>query len=176
MKKLTNIVKSGVVYQIGPVTSAEITQMQTDINSVSAATTAHTTAITSIETSLQNIYTKSETDAAISSAMSEIDTDIFVITNALPTTGIQENKIYIIPETGQTGTSNVYTEYAYVNNAWEIIGKFQADTDLSGYYTAAQVDSLLAALDKAVMLTQAQYNAIQSPDATKLYFIYEETV
>lgn len=176
MKKLTNIVKAGVVYQIGPVTQAEITQMQTDISSVSASTTANTTAITSIQTSLQNIYTKSETDSAIASALSEFDTDIFVIVNELPTTGIQDNKIYVVPSTGDTGATNIYIEYAYVNNAWEKIGEFKADTDLSGYYTSTQVDSLLAALDKAWFGTEAQYNQIQSPDATKLYFIYVETV
>lgn len=176
MKKIVNLVKNGVSYQIGPVTQAEINQMVSDISSVSAATTAHTTAITSIQTSLQNVYTKSETDAAISSAVSEIDTDIFVITNALPTTDINPNKVYIVPSTGDTGATNIYTEYVYVNNAWEKIGEFKADTDLSGYYTSTQVDSLLAALDKAWFGTQAQYNALSSTDATKLYFIYEETI
>lgn len=176
MKKIVNLVKNGVSYQIGPVTQAEINQMVSDISSVSATTTAHTTAITSIQTSLQNVYTKSETDAAITSAVSEIDTEIFVITNALPTTDINPNKVYIVPSTGDTGATNIYTEYVYVNNAWEKIGEFKADTDLSGYYTSAQVDSLLAALDKAWFGTQAQYSALSSTDATKLYFIYEETV
>lgn len=177
MKKIVNLVKNGVSYQIGPVTQAEINQMVSDISSVSAATTAHTTAITSIQSSLQNVYTKSETDAAISSAVSEIDTEIFVITNALPTTDINPNKIYVVPS-AETGATNIYTEYMYdeANSEWEIIGQFKADTDLSGYYTSAQVDSLLAALDKAWFGTQSQYNALSSTDATKLYFIYEETV
>lgn len=178
MKKIVNLVKNGQVYQIGPVTQAEIAQMQTDISSVSASTTANTSAISSIQTSLANVYTKSETDAHISSAISEIDTEIFVITNALPTTDINPNKIYVVPSTGDTGATNIYTEYLYDedNASWEKIGEFKSDVDLSGYYTAVQVDSLLAALDKSWFGTQAQYNALSSTDATKLYFIYEESL
>lgn len=177
MKKIVNLVKNGVSYQVGPVTQAEINQMVSDISSVSAATTANTTAITSIQTSLANVYTKSETDAHISSAVSEIDTEIFIITEQLPTTGIQTNKIYVVPSS-ETGATNIYTEYLYDedNSSWEKIGEFKADTDLSGYYTSTQVDNLLAALDKAWFGTQAQYDLIQSPDSTKLYFIYTESV
>ena len=185
MKKLVNLVKNGVTYQVGAVSqsdfnslSGRVSSAETDISTISASTTANTAAITGIQQSLTNIYTKAETDSAITSAISEIDNEIFVITNALPTTGIQTNKIYVVPNTGDTGATNIYIEYLYDedNSSWEIIGQFKADTDLSGYYTSTQVDSLLAALDKSWFGTQAQYNQIPSSglSSTVVYCIYEE--
>lgn len=65
--------------------------------------------------------------------LGNLDTSLYIIPtdNKLPTTGIKTNKIYLIKET--SGTDNVYTEYIYVNNAWEKLGQFKADVDLTPY-------------------------------------------
>ena len=65
--------------------------------------------------------------------LGNLDTSLYIIPsdNKLPTTGIKTNKIYLIKET--SGTNNVYTEYIYVNSAWEKLGQFKADVDLTPY-------------------------------------------
>lgn len=183
MKKIVNLVKNGTVYQVGAVTDAEISQIKTDISSVSATTTAHTTAITSIQSSLSNIYTKSETDAKIASAISEVDTEIFVFASVLPTTDINPNKIYVIPASAsESGVNNSYIEYVYdeTNSKWEEIGRFKADVDLSGYSTTAEMNAAIASAinssDKNWVGLQSQYDAISPKDATVAYWIYEESV
>lgn len=54
------------------------------------------------------------------------------VVQTLPTQDIDENTIYLVPK--QTaGTQNVYDEYMYINNAWELIG--DTEVDLSNYQT-----------------------------------------
>lgn len=72
-----------------------------------------------------------------------IDLSLFVIpaNNTLPTNpaDINPNKIYLIQQAPGAGTfpgsnnGNIYIEYLYVNNAWEKIGEYKADVNLSGY-------------------------------------------
>ena len=72
-----------------------------------------------------------------------IDLSLFVIpaNNTLPTdpADIDPNKIYLIQQAPGVGTfpgsnnGNIYIEYLYVNNAWEKIGEYKADVNLSGY-------------------------------------------
>lgn len=51
------------------------------------------------------------------------------VAQELPTTG-EENVLYLVPKT-TTGTNNVFEEYLYINNNWELIGT--TDIDLSNY-------------------------------------------
>ena len=62
------------------------------------------------------------------------------IVASLPTTDIDPNTIYMILS-GTSATENVYNEFMYVNNAWELIGT--SATDLTNYYTKAEVDGKL---------------------------------
>ena len=72
------------------------------------------------------------------------------IVASLPITDIDPNTIYMILS-GTSATENVYNEYMYVNNAWELIGT--SATDLTNYYTKAEVDGklLLKANDSDVV-------------------------
>lgn len=67
------------------------------------------------------------------SQLGNVDVDIFMIVNELPTENIKNNKIYCIKDTTSTDKNNTYIEYAYINNAWEKVGEFKAEPDLSGY-------------------------------------------
>ena len=67
------------------------------------------------------------------SQLGNVDIDIFMIVNELPTENIKNNKIYCIKDTSSTAQDNGYIEYAYINNKWEKIGEFQAEPNLSGY-------------------------------------------
>lgn len=67
------------------------------------------------------------------SQLGNVDVDIFMIVNELPTENIKNNKIYCVKDTESTDENNTYIEYAYINNAWEKVGEFKADPDLSQY-------------------------------------------
>ena len=67
------------------------------------------------------------------SQLRNVDVDIFMIVNELPTENIKNNKIYCVKDTESTDDNNTYIEYAYINEAWEKVGEFQAEPDLSGY-------------------------------------------
>lgn len=72
------------------------------------------------------------------------------IVESLPTTDINPNTIYMILS-GTSATENVYNEFMYVNNAWELIGT--SATDLTNYYTKAEVDGKLLLKANASDLT-----------------------
>lgn len=63
-----------------------------------------------------------------------IDLSLYIIpaNNTLPTTGIDTKKIYLIRNTTPSGT-NLYTEYMYVNDAWEELGKYRAEIPIQDY-------------------------------------------
>lgn len=70
---------------------------------------------------LTGIATKSYVDTAITTALSGISSFSFEIVQSLPVADISTSKIYLVAK-NTSGTNQIYTEYAYVNNAWEIIG------------------------------------------------------
>lgn len=53
------------------------------------------------------------------------------------------NIIYLVPEQ-QTGGTNQFMEYIWVNNAWEELGPLPEEIDLSDYYNKSEVNALLA--------------------------------
>ena len=63
-----------------------------------------------------------------------IDLSLYIIpaNNTLPTTGIDTKKIYLIRNATPSGT-NLYTEYMYVNGAWEELGKYRAEIPIQDY-------------------------------------------
>ena len=56
---------------------------------------------------------------------------------------IQDNTIYMVLTSDDP--QNIYDEYLYLNGAWERIGS--TAVDWSGYYSKAEVDAKLAALE-----------------------------
>ena len=95
-------------------------------------------AINELLSSLSNFYTKAQVDSLIG-AVSALNIEIV---QALPTTDIDNHTIYFVPK-NPAQTDNIYDEYMYINNAWELIGTTQVD--LSNFYTKSEVDTLLAA-------------------------------
>ena len=141
---------------------------------------------TDLEQALESYYTSDEVDDMLENI------DMFEIVQELPVTG-KTNKIYVTPTTGETEQGNVFTEWAYINDKWEEIGKFHPEVDLSGYALKSEVqavhDKLIedeettaAALTdlktemaeaglKKVTLTQAQYDALETKDDKTIYII-----
>lgn len=84
-----------------------------------------------------------------------IDLSLYKIVNSLPTTNIDVNKIYLVlSEAESSSNGNVYTEYIYVNNKWEEIGKYKAKVDLTNYVTFGDV----ANSSNNGLMTPGQYN------------------
>ncbi len=83
-----------------------------------------------------------------------IDLSLFKVVSALPTSGVDANKIYLVAKDGAP-EGNIYTEYMYINGKWEKIGEFSAAVDLTPYAKTADVNAALAAkADSATMTTE----------------------
>lgn len=61
------------------------------------------------------------------------------VVDELPTTNISKTTIYLL-RTGDE-EDNMYSEYIYVNDDWELLGTQKLD--LSNYYTKQEIDTML---------------------------------
>lgn len=72
-----------------------------------------------------------------------LDLSPFKVVEELPTSDI-ENKIYLLLDpNGQVG-KNEYIEYLWVNDHWEIVGKYTATIDLTNYLKSADAERIYA--------------------------------
>ena len=112
----------------GTMTDAEVQQA---INDLTQDVTNLGTNLDAVETSLTNVYTKTETDSAIATAIAAVDHLSREIVETLPeNANANKNVIYMVRREDGTG-QDVYNEYMYINGAWEIIG--DTSVDLTGY-------------------------------------------
>lgn len=97
---------------------------------------------TEIEQYLADYYTKTETDSAITTAISTALASVWVLkgrvntVNDLPSSGNKVGDVYMVG----LETDLNKPEYYWTGTAWEFFGQ---TVDLSAYYTKTQVDSLL---------------------------------
>ena len=82
-------------------------------------------------------------NTAIATAIGNIHSFDVQVVQTLPTSNIEDHTIYFVPKQGTT--NDVYEEYLYINNAWELIGSTQVD--LTGYATQSYVNNALAAAE-----------------------------
>lgn len=75
--------------------------------------------------------------------LGNIDTQIALVVDKLPTTDIKTNKIYLVRK-NETGKDNAYIEYVYINNSWEKFGEYTPSIDLSEYSLKSQTVSQAA--------------------------------
>ena len=108
--------------------------------------------ITRTVNNLTNYYLKAETysKTEVDDLLSAVASLTLEIVEELPTTDISTTTIYLVPVQGAT---NVYMQYAYINNNWTQLGTSQVD--LSNYYTKAQIDLLLAGKQNTLTLDNA---------------------
>lgn len=117
---------------------------QNDEQTITGRKTFSTLPETSIApTENYHIVNKKYVDDAITAAIAEIDITDREIVQQLPTQDISTKTIYMVPSS-TPGTQNIYNEYMYINNAWELIGN--TAVDLSNYYTKTEVDAMVQAL------------------------------
>ena len=75
--------------------------------------------------------------------LGNLDTQIALVVNQLPTTDIKTNKIYLVRK-NEPGQDNAYVEYVYINNSWEKLGEDTPSIDLSEYSLKSQTVSSAA--------------------------------
>jgi hypothetical protein len=86
-----------------------------------------------------------------------IDTEIFIVVSALPTTGVA-NKIYLAPSDDPESIDN-YVEWIWHNGKWERLGGFTLD--LSNYFNKNETTGLLnAKVDKNDNITAGTHPKI----------------
>ena len=95
------------------------------------------------------VYTKTETDSAIATAIAAVDHLSREIVQILPENA-SEKIIYMVRREDGTG-QDVYNEYMYINGAWEIIG--DTSVDPTGY--AKTEDILVKSVSTDFTVTEA---------------------
>lgn len=65
----------------------------------------------------------------------QVSTDIFILVDALPDTGV-DNKIYLVP-----GENGVFSEYYWTGSSWDKLGDMSLD--LSDYPTFDQMNDTI---------------------------------
>lgn len=148
-----------------------ITVLQGTVNTINKTVSGHTTSIDTINTTLANKAENSVVNelkktvgghtteiGEIKKQLTNIDTTLYKLApnNTLPSTlaDINKNCIYLV-KAATTGTNNVYAEYIYTGTSatydatgWEKLGEVTASVDLSGYYTKAEIDKKVTAINK----------------------------
>lgn len=106
-----------------------------------------------------DVITKQYVDNAISTAIGGINQfEVAIVTN-LPTANIDAHTIYF--KSNSSSGNNVYDEYIYINNNWELIGSTQVD--LSNYLQTSDIAAWAKAANKPTY-TAAEVGAL--PDTT----------
>lgn len=120
--------------------------------------------ITKAINDLTNYYLKSETytKAEINNLISTIPIFSIEVVQELPTTEISATTVYLVPSNSET--EDIYKEYIYVNNDWELLGIQKAD--LSNYYNKTETNTLLNAKantnDLSTVATSGSYNDLSN--------------
>ena len=94
---------------------------------------------------------------ALPSTIGNIHSFDVQVVQALPSSDIETHTIYFVPKTGTT--NDVYDEYLYINNQWEMIGNTQID--LSNYLTTNDIAAWAKASTKPTY-TAAEVGALPS--------------
>lgn len=117
--------------------------------------------ITSSVNNLTNYYKKTETytQSEVDALISTIPKFAIEVVNALPTTDISTTTVYLL-KTSTTEIGNLYTEYIYVNNAWESLGT--QTLDLSNYLTTNENQSGLTGSKSWIGNVDAPYVSVYS--------------
>ena len=86
--------------------------------------------------------TVQEMNSAISTAIGNVNSFDMAVVQELPSQDISTHTIYLVPKTGET--NDVYDEYVYINNAWEMVGNTQID--LSDYALKSELPTKVSEL------------------------------
>lgn len=125
---------------------------------------------------LQNFYTKENTysKTEVNGLISSVSTGGFQVVTKLPASG--EYKVIYLVSKSQTSEDNIYDEYIWVNNDWELIGTTQID--LSNYVTNDSLSSTLSnyVLTSSLNSTLENYSTTSEINQTLNNYVTNDTL
>lgn len=117
---------------------------------------------------IQDLYTAGSGIQIINNEISTtIDTNMWIVVDALPTVNIDPNKIYLLEES-QNGDT-IYTEYRYKNEQWVASGQRMPEVDLSGYLTTDSAANIYLNKNDAANTYQPIGNYADADDIANTY-------
>lgn len=117
---------------------------------------------------IQDLYTAGSGIQIINNEISTtIDTNMWIVVDALPTVNIDPNKIYLLEES-QNGDT-IYTEYRYKNEQWVASGQRMPEVDLSGYLTTDSAANVYLNKNDAANTYQPIGNYADADDIANTY-------
>lgn len=135
------------VQEIGTTTGG----LRTDVDALKSAVGVEASG----ETAATGLFKDIEDLRADITAIPKFDIEVV---DELPTEGISESTVYLVLDKDSVG--DLYTEYIYVNGAWENLGK--QTVDLSSYSTTSEMN---AAINAAIEAKIAGYYTKGEVDA-----------
>lgn len=91
------------------------------------------------------------------------------IVEALPTTDIDTNTIYMVLDQSASQPGNVYNEYLYINNAWELIGTTEVAETVIANPTLVGTEANLTGLQ----VGDTKYAVLQGGSGEKHLYQYQ---
>lgn len=91
-----------------------------------------------------------------------IDTDLFKVVESLPATpaASDANKIFMVLDSRNPDTGNIYIEYLYTEQGWEEIGRRQVEMDMEPYLKKAELTATVSSTSFAIQKGSEQLGVI----------------
>ena len=122
---------------------------------------------------LSNYYTKNEVDNSLLETISKISTLSFQIVQEKPSVeDIKTNIIYLIPKEN-SDNENIYDEWIYINNNWELIGT--TEINLDNYYNSNYIDNKINDITSQlenISSSQIKNATINNEGVSRIVLIY----
>lgn len=91
-----------------------------------------------------------------------LSTDLFKVVTSLPTTpaASDANKIFMVLDSSNPDTGNIYIEYLYTEQGWEEIGRRQVEMDMEPYLKKAELTATVSSTSFAIQKGSEQLGVI----------------
>ncbi len=91
-----------------------------------------------------------------------LSTDLFKVVTSLPTTpaASDANKIFMVLDSSNPDTGNIYIEYLYTEQGWEEIGRRQVEMDMEPYLKKAELTATVSSTSFAIQKGPEQLGVI----------------
>lgn len=91
-----------------------------------------------------------------------LNTDLFKVVTSLPTTpaASDANKIFMVLDSSNPNTGNIYIEYLYTEQGWEEIGRRQVEMDMEPYLKKAELTATVSSTSFAIQKGSEQLGVI----------------
>lgn len=91
-----------------------------------------------------------------------LNTDLFKVVTSLPTTpaASDANKIFMVLDSSNPDTGNIYIEYLYTEQGWEEIGRRQVEMDMKPYLKKDELTATVSSTSFAIQKGSEQLGVI----------------